>query len=149
MPCAKKLKIIPESTCEAETAIGSRATKSIMFVRAMMTLMGIPLFGPTLLGIDNEAMFKACNKEGTTSRTRYFERSTTFVKEMALRRFIELRLVSTDDEVADIFTKAVSIDVHKKMISHIFRIADDVKEATMDKAKRMIEKLASIVRMYG
>ena len=68
---------------------------------------------------------------------------------MALRRFIELRLVSTDDEVADIFTKAVSIDVHKKMISHIFRIADDVKEATMDKAKRMIEKLASIVRMYG
>ena len=67
---------------------------------------------------------------------------------MALRRFIDLRLVSTDNEVADIFTKAVAIDVHKKMIAHIYRTIDDVKEATMHKAKRMIEKLASIVRMY-
>ena len=30
----------------------------------------------------------------------------------------------------------------------IYRTIDDVKEATMHKAKRMIEKLASIVRMY-
>ena len=107
-----------------------------MFVRAMMVYMNIPLFGPTLLGIENEAMFKACRKEGTTAWTRYFERSTTFVKEMALRRFIDLRLVSTDDEVADIFTKAVAIDVHKKMIAHIYRTIEEVKEATMHKETR-------------
>ena len=145
---ANKVKIIPESTCEAETAVGSRATKAIMFYRALANFIGMPLFGPTLLLIDNEAMYKACNKEGTTARTRYFERSTTFVKEMAMRKFIDLRLVPTDEEVADVFTKAVTFEVHKKMISHLFALGVEAREAMMAKAGKMMNKLHSILRMF-
>ena len=40
-------------------------------------------------------MYKAINKDGATSRTRYFERATVFVKYASLRRMIEMYLVST------------------------------------------------------
>ena len=48
--------------------------------------------------------------EGMSARTRYFERATMFVKEAWLRNIIDVRLVSTVDEAADIFTKATDGD---------------------------------------
>ena len=78
------------------------------------------IVGSTLLLIDNEAMLKACGKDGASSRTRYFERATMFVKEAAMRLIVALRLVKTDDEVADVFTKAVPLDTLKKMVAYMF-----------------------------
>ena len=65
-----------------------------------------------------------------------------------MRKFIELRLVPTEEEVADVFTKAVTFEVHKKMISHLFGLAAEAGKAMAAKAAKMMNKLHSIVRMF-
>lgn len=63
-----------------------------------------------------------------TSRTRYFERATLclFVKEAYVKGVVDLVLVSTVEEVADIFTKALDATTFNKMKAYIFNVADKV-----------------------
>ena len=62
--------------------------------------------GLTAMLGDKSAMRDVVVKPGGTARTSYFNRTILFVKELFMRLFITLHLVSTKDMVADIFTKA-------------------------------------------
>ena len=46
-------------------------------------------------------------KPGSSQRTRYFERTTMFVKRLFMIGVISPFLIRTDDMIADLFTKAV------------------------------------------
>ena len=117
---ARMLKIVADSTCEAEIAIASKATKSVIFVRHLLETMKRNVSGPTLLLVDNQALIKVVTKDGATARTRYFDRATILVKEQWMRRVVEVLFVRTTDEVADIFTKATDTATFHKMVPYIF-----------------------------
>jgi hypothetical protein len=102
--------VIPQSTAEAETAQASLATRDTLFVRRACEGIKRTVKGPTMLLGDNSAMHDIIKKDGTTSRSRYFERTTMLVKYAVLRLMIAVHLISTNDMMADIFTKAVDKD---------------------------------------
>ena len=102
--------VIPQSTAEAETAQASLATRDTLFLRRACEGIRRAVKGPTMLLGDNSAMNDLVKKDGTTSRSRYFERSTMLVKYAVLRLMIAVHLISTNDMMADIFTKAVDKD---------------------------------------
>ena len=102
--------VIPQSTAEAETAQASMATRDTIFVRRACEGIRRSVKGPTMLLGDNSAMMDIIKKDGTTSRSRYFERTTMLVKYAVLRLLIATQLVSTNDMMADVFTKAVDKD---------------------------------------
>jgi hypothetical protein len=143
---AKMLKVVADSTCEAETAIGSRATKATIFVRGTAVFIGVPISQPTPLLIDNEAMLKMCSKHGATSRTRYFDRATALVKDAAQKLIVSLHLVPTDLEVADIFTKAVDMATLLRLRAYVFGATLKLEGAQLvHKATKMVAKLRSIL----
>ena len=82
-----------------------------------------------LLG-DNSAMMDIIKKDGTTQRSRYFERATMLVKYAVLRLIMETALVPTAEMIADIFTKAVDKDTFIKMRRHLLNIGGDTAYAT-------------------
>ena len=102
--------VIPQSTAEAETAQASLATRDTIFLRRACEGVRRSVKGPTMLLGDNSAMMDIIKKDGTTSRSRYFERTTMLVKYAVLRLLIATQLVSTNDMMADVFTKAVDKD---------------------------------------
>ena len=102
--------VIPQSTAEAETAQASLATRDTLFIRRACEGVKRMVKGPTMLLGDNSAMNDLIRKDGTTSRSRYFERTTMLVKYAVLRLMIAVHLISTNDMMADIFTKAVDKD---------------------------------------
>ena len=106
---------------EAETAEASRATKTTIFVRTVLEGRRRPVLGPTALLTDSEAMYKTVSKDGMTSRTRYFERATIFVKYAFAKLMVNVFHVPTDCMVADIFTKAVAKSVLEKILPLIGR----------------------------
>jgi hypothetical protein len=106
--------VIPQSTAEAETAQASLATRDTLFVRRACEGVKRMVKGPTMLLGDNSAMNDIIKKDGTTSRSRYFERTTMLVKYAVLRLMIAVHLISTNDMMADIFTKAVDKDTFLK-----------------------------------
>ena len=143
--------MIADSTCEAETASASRATKAIRFIRGLIVFMlGIAL-APTMLLVDNSALTSLVANEGATVRTRYFERATMLVKEATVRLQIDLRLVPTADEVADIMTKATDTATLFKMRGYAMNLAGAVQDkaaVAYAKAHKMLQKLNSIVESY-
>ena len=102
---AKALKIVPDSSCEAETAVGSRAVKAGSFQRELLIRNGRRIRGPTPLLGDNLAMNTIIQQDGASSRTRYYERATLLVKRAVLLLLFRPYLVKTSEMLADIFTK--------------------------------------------
>ena len=104
---ASHLKIVPESSHEAESAIASRATKATCFARELLRNNGRKIYGPTPMLGDNDALWKTVHHEGHSSRVRHYERATLLFKRAVLLLILSPFKISDHDMVADIFTKAV------------------------------------------
>ena len=102
-----RLKIVPASSHEAESAIASAATKATCFVRALILGNGQKVYGPTAMLGDNDALFKTVKHEGNTARVRHYERATLLFKRAVLLLLLVPFKIADTDMVADIFTKAV------------------------------------------
>jgi len=141
---------VPSSTAEAETAEASRATKSVMFGRNVLMGIDRPVVGATMLLGDNSAMMDIIKKDGTTARTRYFDRATTFVKYAVMKLLVATSLVSTDEMVADIFTKSVDQDTFRLMRSWLLNSANDGDAKGMyTRVTRMLADMQCVFsRMY-
>jgi hypothetical protein len=104
---AKLVKIVPDSSCEAETAVGSLASKATCFVRGLLQFHQRPVAASTPMLGDNEAMHTLVTNEGATYRTRYYERATMLMKRAVLMLLLNPLLVATHYMIADMFTKAL------------------------------------------
>ena len=82
---ARKLKIVPLSSCEAETAAGCNASKALLFVRTLLNFMGAVVPVPIAMYTDNEATRIAVRNPGATQRTRFFEMWMTALRKLQLR----------------------------------------------------------------
>ena len=112
---AKLLKIVPDSSCEAETAVASRAVKAAAFVRELLIMNRRTIVGPTATLGDNQAMHTIIQQDGASARTRYYERATLLIKRAVLLLIFRTFLVRTSDMIADIFTKATDKGTFTKL----------------------------------
>ena len=103
----KMVKIVPDSSCEAETAVASKAAKTTCFVRGLLRFHKRPVAAATPMLGDNQAMYKMVTQEGATSRTRYYERATMLIKRAVLMLLLQPYLIGTTNMIADLFTKAL------------------------------------------
>ena len=104
---AKLIKIVPDSSCEAETALASRAAKSTCFIRGLLSFHKRPVASSTPMLGDNKAMYTLVTQEGASARTRYYERATMLFKRATLMLLLIPYLISTKFMIADMFTKAL------------------------------------------
>ena len=81
---AGHLKIVPESSHEAESAVASRAAKGTCFARALLKNNGRKIYGPTAMLGDNDALWKTVHHEGHSARVRHYERATLLFKRAVL-----------------------------------------------------------------
>ena len=107
---SRKLRIIPDSTAEAETAIASRAAKDTVAVRMILEDLRSGVRGPTAMLGDCQATRDIITKPGSTQRTRYFERATLLVKRLFMMELVVPKLIRTDEMIANSFTKALPRD---------------------------------------
>ena len=128
---AKQLKIVPDSSCEAETAVGSRAVKAGSFVRELVIRNGRKIVGPTAVIGDNAAMHALIQHDGTTQRTRYYERATMLIKRAVLLLLFCPYLIKTSEMSADIFTKALEKGAFIKFRNVIMNCNPGLRDALL------------------
>ena len=82
-----------------------------------MALTGIkrPVHGPHPVLGDSSAMHDLVTKEGSSSRSRHFERATVLIKYAVLKLMAVCYLVGTKFMSADVFTKATDEWTFKTM----------------------------------
>ena len=105
---SRKLRVAAQSSTEAETCAGVQGCKDLTFVRNVLSFMWVELDAPTPLLIDNEGMWFNVRNSGVSQRTRHFESWMHYVRENYMMGRISAHLVGTDDERADLLTKAMT-----------------------------------------
>ena len=145
---AKQLKIVPDSSCEAETAVASRAVKAGAIVRELAIRNGRLIVGPTPTFGDNAAMHALVQHEGATQRTRYYERATMLIKRAILLLVFHPYLIKTSDMTADIFTKALEKGTFVKFRNIIMNCTPGLRDSLMaarstvhGEARLLVERL--------
>ena len=78
------LKLVPDNTNEAESAVGSRAAKAMLYVRGLINANDRPVRRLTPMIGDNKALFDQVQQEGALPRTRYYERAVLLPKRAVL-----------------------------------------------------------------
>ena len=147
---AKQVKIVPDSSCEAESAIGSLAAKATCFVRELLRFHHRPLSSRTPLITDNQALHSLIQQEGASVRTRYYERATLLIKRAVLLLILQPFLVLTEFMLADLFTKAVEkatfIKLRNFMMNRLTSLRSEIAAYVAgmhDEAKAQLGRLVS------
>ena len=105
---AKRLKIVALSSAEAEYAAASYTCKEVVFVRNVCYELGVPLDGPIVLGVDNQAAIRIAEDRGVTARNKHFQDAIHYIRELIDFAYVRLCFVRTHNQRADGFTKPLA-----------------------------------------
>jgi hypothetical protein len=110
----KKQPTVALLSTEAEYRGTTIAACEIVWLQKLLSDLGQLVDVPIVIYCDNISSILLANNPIYHARTRHIEVHYHFIREKILAKEIDLIHVSTKDQVADIFTKALGIDKLKK-----------------------------------
>ena len=105
---SKKQKVVALSSAEAEFRGIARGLAEILWIRKLLTEIGYPPTQSSKIMCDNEAAIQISENPVQHDRTKHVEVDRHFIKEKLETGIIELPFVRSEDQLADILTKAVN-----------------------------------------
>jgi len=122
---SKKQKSVSHSTTEAELVAASLATKRCIYLRRLLTLdFGVNL-DATPIGEDNQGAIDISRGGGSQARMRHKRVGDSYVyQEFKINETIDLRYVKSEDNMSDMFTKALGPFTFTKLRNNLMRIPE-------------------------
>ncbi|CAL8115627.1 unnamed protein product [Prunus armeniaca] len=105
-----KQNIVALSTAEAEYVSASQATSKSIWLRFVLDDFGEMQTEATLLFCDNMSAISMAKNLVFHQRTRHINRRYHFIREALQEGVIELKFCRSEEQLVDIFTKALSKD---------------------------------------
>ena len=104
---SRLLKIVANSSCEAEYAAASLASQELRFIRNLLDDIGFPIIGPIVLAVDNTSAIDTATDVGVTKRNKHFDRALHYIRDEVFHLRVSLTFMPTHLQLADIFTKGL------------------------------------------
>eukprot|EP00253_Pinus_taeda_P001949 PITA_01949 len=104
----KKQAAISLSSAEAEYRGVVEASKEALWLRQILLEFGFEQQHPTTLSCDNQSAIQLCKDPVQHQRSKHIEIHMHFIRKLIHDHVLEVQYCSTDDQVADIFTKALT-----------------------------------------
>ena len=86
----------------------SQAACEIVYFRQLLEFIGLPQVEPTPLFIDNKSVVDLSHDYASSHRSRHINRRWFKIREFRFTGEIDTRGIPTDDNPADMFTKALA-----------------------------------------
>lgn len=112
---SKKQPIVTLSTTEAEFVSAANGACQAIWLRNLLEEIGFSQTGKTVLLCDNSSTIKLSKNPVLHGRSKHIHVRYHFLRELVNDGIIELKYCSTLEQLADIMTKAVSLDVFEKL----------------------------------
>ncbi|KAL0541081.1 hypothetical protein IC582_021112 [Cucumis melo] len=103
----KKQSVASRSSTESEYRALADATIELLWLRWLFPDMGVPQQGPTLLHCGNHSAIQIAHNDVFHERIKHIENDCHFIRHHLLSNTLLLQPVSTIEQPADIFTKAL------------------------------------------
>ena len=116
---SKKQKVVALSSAEAEFRGAKSGITEILWIRRLLTEIGFPPTQKSQLFCDNKAAISIAENPVQHDRTKHVEIDRHFIKEKIEKGIIELPFVRSEDQLADILTKAVHSKVFEEVLGKL------------------------------
>ncbi|KAG5521631.1 hypothetical protein RHGRI_034005 [Rhododendron griersonianum] len=103
---SKKQSLVSRSSTEAEYRAIADTTQEFIWLRWLLSDMGVIHSTATKLCCDNQSAVQIARNDVFHDRTKHIEIDCHFIRQHVVRGSIRLLSVSSSDQTADIFTKA-------------------------------------------
>ena len=105
---SKKQTVVARSSTEAEYRALTATTTELIWLRWLLQDLGIDCSATTQLHCDNQSAIQIAHNDVFHERTKHIEIDCHFILQHVLQGTITLQSVSSQDQLADIFTKHLS-----------------------------------------
>ncbi|GKD77131.1 retrovirus-related pol polyprotein from transposon TNT 1-94 [Tanacetum coccineum] len=130
---SKKQKSIAISTTEAEYIAMSECCTQILWMRSQLTDYGFA-FNKIPMYCDNRSAIALCCNNVQHSRSKHIDICHHFIRDQVEKGVVELYFVTTDYQLADIFTKALPRERFEFLLPRL-----GMKSMTLETLKRLQE----------
>ncbi|CAI7928066.1 unnamed protein product [Closterium sp. NIES-54] len=102
------------SCCEAEIYAGAMAAQELRWLTYLLTDLGEVPRSPPFLYVDNKAMLALCQEHRLEHRTKHIALRYFLARDLQQRGQLRLAYVASQDNTADVFTKALQPCDHQR-----------------------------------
>ncbi|CAN0825128.1 Retrovirus-related Pol polyprotein from transposon TNT 1-94 [Linum grandiflorum] len=106
----KKQQVVSQSSAEAEYRAMAATVSELIWLRQLMLELNVQQQGPTILHCDNQAAIHIASNPVFHERTKHVEMDCHFVRERVVSKEVMPMKISSTEQVADMFTKALGRD---------------------------------------
>ena len=103
---SKKDNTVSHSSTEAEIKAIDLCTRTILYLRLMLKELGLEQKEPTVIFVDNKSSKMLVETLRSSHKTKHINMRINFIREQVNNRNIQLKFIRSEDQVADVLTKA-------------------------------------------
>ena len=112
---SKKQRVVALSTCEAELYAEGAAVQEVLWLRDLLTELGLHVqFGSLVYG-DNQSTIAVSQNGVKSDRTKHVDVKYHFITQTVEEGAVKLKWIPTTEQQADIFTKALATPVFERL----------------------------------
>jgi hypothetical protein len=131
---AKNQLIVSRSSTEAEYRALASASAEVCWLRVLLRDLGIFISDPPILWCDNVSALAIASNPVFHARTKHIKVDFHFIRERVLHKDLQVKFVSTTDQLADIFTKGLSLPRFHELQSKVLFPVDTIRLRGDDEA---------------
>lgn len=107
---SRKQNIVATSTTEAEYIAAHDTTKEVVWARGLLKQLNVEQIQPTVLHCDNAAAEQLIKNPVYHRRTKHIDIKFHYIRQIVRDGLLEIRHVSSGEQLADMFTKPLTRD---------------------------------------
>jgi hypothetical protein len=108
---SKKQRTVAQSTCEAELYAEAAAMNEVLWLRGLMTELGLGVQNPSMVLGDNQSTIALSENGVKSERTKHVDVKYHFITDEISKGAVGVKWVPSAEQQADIFTKALAAPV--------------------------------------
>jgi hypothetical protein len=116
---SKKQNVIARSSAEAEYRAMASTASELTWIKQLLADLGVEVTLPIKMFCDNQAARHIAANPMFHERTKHIEVDCHFIREKVQSKEIETPFVKSEDQLADIFTKGLSIKACEIFLSKL------------------------------
>ena len=125
--CNKKKPIVALSTTEEEYIVASSTSTQVIWLSRLVEYLGMEVCKPIKFYCDNQSTISMTKNPVFHSRSKHIDIQHHFIRELVQQEFIFFEFCKSEDQLADIFTKALPKDRLEKPRSQLGILKLDIK----------------------